>query len=256
MKKDSNTKNKKINLILIPILGYIGLYIITLIIALSFGGRPTIVSLMSNRFEDESLRLPSTGNLRFLYVVAAKEVEDCDRNPQEFYPSGYGEYGRGKVYAYDLYGIDTFGFPKRKVTNGLNCLNDSQKITKKDLIGEWYLNGLGTSSKPSSYTKSLPYRESKSYNAESSSFIINEDSTFQVNFGCTSISGKYTIESSSFVPTKVTSHNNCPNDNDEFRHQNLLNKSFQSELELSLTQKNIYFSSKLDDTQFVFSRKN
>lgn len=256
MKRNTSISLKKWFL-LSPIVLYITLYLLVAVIAVSRGARLTVVSLLTKEFEDESLRSPSTWGLRSLYVVASHEVEDCDRNPGEFYPNGYVmsntknprdlsyfSYGKGHIYAYDLYSIFRVGFPERYVVSGFNCKPNSQALKIQDVEEEWVVRSIG-------YTSDSEVQYSQSYEDYNMRLSFNTDSSFSLIASCLAINGFYQLENDTITFHDVQIKQKCP---PQYEPLYKLTALFKSRSEASLGVHTLSLTSSEDKIQINFVR--
>jgi hypothetical protein len=220
--KNSNQQSKLFKFLSFPIYLYFGVYVLSLLIAVLNGGRPVLLSLITNNFEDDGIRQHTLRNAGVFYNVATKEIEDCDTNPMEYYPMGHvdetREYGRGLIYAYDVFKLSSFGMPKRKVESGHNCLENSQKITTSDIEGKHSLSniainlGLRNWTTPEGIEKKMSSQTEKSYNDENYFLELNTDSEFLFSFGCLTITGMYQLEKDALHLSNIEKQLSCTED--------------------------------------------
>ena len=181
-----------------------------------------LLSLIVNNFQDEGIRQNALRHAGVFYNVATIEIEDCDTNPMEYYPTGYvdetREYGRGLIYAYDVFRISSLGIPERKVESGNNCLENSQKITKSDIEGKLRLSSMTVQqslqdwTSPEGIQHKVTPQVQKSYDTEEYFLEINSDSTLSFRFGCVTLSGEYRLEQDKLLLTKITKKITCKAD--------------------------------------------
>lgn len=220
--KNSHQQNKLFRILLLPIYLYFGVYILSLLIAILNGGRPVLISLLTNNFQDDGIRLYALRNAGVFYNVATKEIEDCDTNPMEYYPEGYvdrtREYGRGLIYAYDMFKISRFGMPERNVESGNNCQANSQKIMENDLAGKFTLRsmtilaGLQNWTSPTGVEHNIPSQVQKSYDSKEYFLEMSSDAAFSFGFGCVTFTGEYQLEQDKLLLTKITNKVTCKAD--------------------------------------------
>ncbi len=238
-----------------PIVLYVVVYCISLVIALSYGARPTVLSLLTHSYADPFLESTGKGLTPF-FIVASKEIEDCDKNPREVYPNGYVEdkelvlgtknqinsnVGKGRLFAYDIHWIFSLGFPVRNVMQAGNCPDDSQKLTKDDFIGTWTLI------KYDFFENSWTSKYSDVFTQNDLTLTFKDDDVFYLHLGCYTVAGKYTILSNSLVFNQIQTLEQCNLDQVDPSLATTI-KLFQSELKVFIYPNILLFSSPNSDT--------
>ncbi len=242
----------KISLIIL-VIGYITFYFGATIIAMLNGGTSTINSLLTGTYEDQYLRDHTLRSFRKLYIVATREVEDCDKNPREYYPNGYKEIGgaefsypRGGLFAFDTYTIFSLGLPQRHVVNGVDCLPNSQGLSESDLNGKWIASKLAEIS-----SKNIEESDTGGFNRETKTYEYLSD-TLEVSLQfkekrlqlfideCELLSGGFVIKGEQLLFNQET-RQECETKVSETA--DLLRETFDSQPKISLSPGKVIFSS-------------
>lgn len=243
----------------IPFLLYFTVYFITFVIALSQGARPFLWSIVTHRLDYDEREFKPTMHtyIQASYLVATKEVEDCDRNPREFYPNGYGEggrlseatnFGRGLIFVTDSYYLPFLGLPKRTVQQGYGCLPNSQAITTEDLAGKWQLSEIGYYRELDISTTSHTVRVD---NPEWT-LLFNEDRSFLLDLGCDKLKGNFAVVDGTFIPSDIKRIEICPNDSNP--DLIVINQAFEGNQNIRIAPNVLFFLSASNQSNASFKR--